>query len=190
MSDSLPEETPAARPAVVSSSTTSPLVWLVLALAFVSSFVILRRFTGSTPAGAQADYSWKVEDLNGQPVDLATYKGRPVFLNVWATWCGPCLQEMPSIAKLAANPKLKDVAFLCVSVDDNVSAPKGFPERKGWPMTVLHASGPAPKAFATDGIPATFVIGRDGRIARKQIGSLDWDDPKVIGLLESLASGA
>src|SRR4051812_49314453 len=62
----------------------------------------------------QADYNWKLRDLAGNTVDFASFKGKPVFLNIWATWCPPCVAELPSIASLAANPRVEGVAFLCV----------------------------------------------------------------------------
>ncbi len=67
-----------------------------------------------------ADYDWSLMDLDGQPVSFAKFKGKTVFLNIWATWCGPCVGEMPSIAKLARNPRLQDknIEFVCVSTDD------------------------------------------------------------------------
>src|SRR4051794_9754607 len=90
-------------------------LWILLALAFVCVFVAIRVYSPSrNAAGGKAEYSWKVADLDGKPVDLSKYRGRAVFLNVWATWCPPCRREMPSIVRLASDPKLKDVAFLCI----------------------------------------------------------------------------
>jgi thiol-disulfide isomerase/thioredoxin len=126
-------------------------------------------------------------DLDGQPVDFGRFKGKAVFLNIWATWCGPCVQELPSIARLAGNPTLKDVAFVCVSTDDSAEPVKKFLKGKGWPMTVLRATD-CPAVFRTEGIPATFLIGPDGRIAASEVGSAEWDDPKVMDLLKKLAS--
>ncbi len=167
--------------------------WMILvmvAIAFIASFLLMRRSLNEKKPGGEADYSWRIEDLDGKTSTLEKYKGKPIFLNVWATWCGPCRQEMPSIARLAANPKLKDVAFLCVSQDQSMAEVKGYLARVGaQPMTMLHSVSPAPGPFQSDGIPATFVIAPDGRIVRTQIGSIDWDDPKVVELLEGLSKG-
>jgi thiol-disulfide isomerase/thioredoxin len=165
--------------------------WLYLGLAFlvVWSIVVLRfNPRGNPPPTGPADYNWQLHDLDAKPVDFARYKGKTVFLNIWATWCPPCVREMPSIAALASNPKLKDVAFVCVSVDDAPEPIKQFLSGKDWPMTVLHAGqNPMPRVYQTDGIPATFLIGPDGIIASSEIGSTDWNDPKVVALLESLS---
>ena len=85
----------------------------------------------STPA----DYDWSPVDLNDQPVPFSRFKGKTVFLNFWATWCGPCVSEMPSIEELAKNPRLRDknIAFVCVSRDVSTDArpPVSSPARTG-----------------------------------------------------------
>lgn len=142
------------------------------------------------PSALPADYNWTLEGLDAQPVDFARYKGRVVFLNIWATWCPPCVAEMPSIANLAANPKLqaKNVAFVCASTDDDLDTVRRFVAGKDWPMTILRATS-LPPAFATDGIPATFIIAPDGRVVTSHVGSARWDEPDVVDFLERLGGG-
>lgn len=164
-------------------------LWIIMALAFLSSFMMIRQFSAKRVHGGRADYSWKLADLDGKPVELKAYRGRAVFLNIWATWCPPCREEMPSIARLAANPELKDVAFLCIS-SEAPEPVKGYVEQTKPPMTMLLAREDAPDVFATQGIPATFIIAPDGRIAKSVVGSTEWDDPKTVKLLESLARDA
>ncbi len=161
-------------------------LWIIMALAFVSTFLMIRNFSSKPVIGGKADYSWQLTDLSGKPVDLKTYEGRVVFLNIWATWCGPCREEMPSIARLAANPKLKDVAFLCVS-SESVEPVKSYIEQTKPPMTMLLAADSPPPVFTTEGIPATFIIAPTGRIVRSEVGSMDWDDPAVVKMLEELS---
>jgi thiol-disulfide isomerase/thioredoxin len=174
--------------------------WLYVGLAFALFWAVyLARFgpvrTASGPAlegsglSEPADYNWTLADLDGNPVEFSRYKGKAVFLNVWATWCPPCVREMPSIAALAANEKLKDVAFVCVSTDDSPETVKRFLQGKGWPMTVLRTTPRMPRVFTTDGIPATFLIAPDGRIAAAEVRSADWNEPKVVSFLEKLAAG-
>ncbi|MDB5352709.1 MAG: thiol-disulfide isomerase-like thioredoxin [Planctomycetota bacterium] len=167
----------------------SARLWIIMALAFVATFMMIRSFSTKSVVGGKADYSWRLTDLDGKPIDLKSFQGRPIFLNIWATWCGPCRQEMPSIAQLASNPKLKDVAFLCVS-SEAPQPVKSYVERTKPPMTMLLAADDPPSVFATEGIPATFIIAPDGRIVRSQIGSMEWDDPAVIRLLEELTREA
>jgi len=138
---------------------------------------------GQAPRG---DVAWTLSDLDGKPVDFATFRGRPVLLNLWATWCPPCVAEMPSIAALAADPKMEGVAIVCVSLDGSREAPRRFAEGKGWKMTMLHADD-VPPPFLTDGIPATFVLDPEGRVVASEMGAAKWDDPSVIALLTKLA---
>jgi thiol-disulfide isomerase/thioredoxin len=146
--------------------------------------------TMAAPArAAVADYAFPFRDLEGRPVDLGTFKGRPIFLNIWATWCAPCVAEMPAIARLAADPKLKQVAFVCVSTDVSAGPVKAFLRGKSWPMTILRAEA-LPAVFLTDGIPATFLIAPDGRIAAAELGPAQWDHPSVVAFLSRLAGEA
>ena len=171
--------------------------WLYIALGFVVFWGLYVTFFNpfATTSGPQldhsaalqpADFTWRLLDLEDKPVELSRYRGKTIFLNVWATWCGPCVQEMPSIAALSANPALKDVAFLCVSTDDSADVVKGFLAGKNWPMTVLRAND-VPPVFKTEGIPATFVIAPDGAVAGSKVGSVNWDQPEVVALLQKLA---
>ncbi len=167
--------------------------WLYLGLIFFAFWiVVVVRFDplGNPVPSGPAEFQWKLRDLEGQPVDFARFRGKTIFLNIWATWCPPCVEEMPSIAALAANPKLKDVAFVCVSVDDSAEPVKKFLADKSWPMTMLHAGAePLPRAYRSDGVPSTFLIGPDGVIATAEYAPMDWDNPKTVELLEKLARG-
>ena len=139
------------------------------------------RLDGSAVANAGQPMNdrWPLEDLDGKPVDFASFRGRPVLVNLWATWCPPCVAEMPSLARLAADPRMKDVAVVCVSVDGSREAPRRFVEGKGWPMTLLHTAEGVPAAFLTDGIPATFILDPAGRVVASETGAARWDDPSV-----------
>ena len=135
-----------------------------------------------------ADYTWKLRDLDDKPVDFAQFKGRTVVLNLWATWCPPCLAEMPALATLAENPRIKEkgVAIVCVSTDEAPDALRRFMVKKSWPMTILRATA-LPSVFLTDGIPATFVIAPDGKVVAPELGAARRDYPSVVSFLENLA---
>jgi thiol-disulfide isomerase/thioredoxin len=176
--------------------------WLYVGLAFVAFWAIYLTFfnKGTGPEGLgsgaprlegtgktlPADYGWTLQDLDGKPVSFGEFAGKPVLLNLWATWCGPCRGEMPSLVKLAENPQLKGVAFVAVTnepANENVRK-VAREELRG--LTVLRANG-LPEVFATDAIPATFLIAPDGQVAASEIGSARWDDPSVVEFLEQLA---
>jgi thiol-disulfide isomerase/thioredoxin len=177
--------------------------WFALGLAAVLAWVAFLAILGPGERGAgpepptlvgtglvgAADFGWTLLDLDGAPVDFARFRGRPILLNLWATWCGPCLVEMPSLARLASDPRIKakDIAVVCASVDRSPEALREFVKGKPWGMTVLRATS-VPPVFQTEGIPATFLIAPDGRIVASEVGSARWDDPSVVAFLEKLAA--
>ena len=89
--------------------------WMYVAIAFALFWLFCLKFfvpgpvndLENTGMSEPADYDWSLVDLDGQAVSFAKFKGKTVFLNIWATWCGPCVGEMPSIAKLARDPRLQ-----------------------------------------------------------------------------------
>jgi thiol-disulfide isomerase/thioredoxin len=183
--------------AVASPRGKSQRIWLVLALAFIIFWILYLIFLGpavsvesleSSGMRLPAEFNWTVLDLNDQPVGFSRFKGKTVFLNIWATWCGPCIQEMPSIARLAENPELKNkgIEFVCVSTDDSSEKVRNFLKDRSWSMTFLRAEKLA-AIYSTDGIPATFVIAPDGKIAAAQVGSIQWDTPQVVAFLKRVA---
>lgn len=180
------------------SEPTSPR-WLLVAIGFCVLWVLLLWVFGpgtSSPrlngggGGLPADFAWKMIDLQNRPASLEAYRGKTVFLNIWATWCPPCVGEMPSIARLAEEPRLRDrgIAFVCVSVDDTNDIVRQFLEGRSWKMDFFRSQD-LPSVFQTAGIPATFIIGPDGRIAASEVGSANWDGPETIALLEKLSAG-
>ncbi|WP_169979738.1 TlpA family protein disulfide reductase [Tautonia rosea] len=163
-----------------------------MALAVLAGgFVLYREMLGTNAGGGggRTQYSWKVVNPDGAPVDLASYKGRPVLLNVWATWCPPCMMEMPSLIALSERPELKNanVAVVLVSVDDGLDPVRRFLDRTdvGEADVLVAASNP-PAEFSTSGIPATFLIDPDGRIVRREVGAMDWNTPEIATELSSL----
>jgi thiol-disulfide isomerase/thioredoxin len=184
----------------MTDTTKSPQrTWLYVALVFIVFWIAYlsffaprnRRPLEGSGIDQPAEYNWALEDLEGQQVSFARFQGKAVFLNIWATWCGPCVREMPSIARLAARDTFKDknIAFVCVSVDDASETVRQFVRDKNWPMTVLRANkSTLPPVFQTEGIPATFVISPAGRIVAAEVGSSDWDQSDVVAFLEKTAA--
>jgi thiol-disulfide isomerase/thioredoxin len=139
----------------------------------------------SFPSTTLAEYDWTVQSLDGQDFKMADAKGKVVFLNFWATWCPPCVAEMPSIQRL--HEKLKDdgVVFICVSKEET-SKVSQFVKEKGLTFPIYTMRGAPPAIFKTRGIPATFILSPDGRIAFKHVGSAKWDDDKSIDFIKGL----
>ena len=118
-------------------------------------------------------------------VHLASYRGRVVLLNFWATWCPPCVAEMPSLLKLHHDmPKL---VILAVSIDTDPVAYKNFIASHHVDLiTVRDPNQSAPALFHTDMWPETYLIDRKGIIRSKFIGAQDWSDPAIRALIKSL----
>jgi thiol-disulfide isomerase/thioredoxin len=108
-------------------------------------------------------------DLEGNALQLSTYKGKVVYLDIWATWCGPCLREIPAMETLIGDMDGQDVVFLAISVDENEAAWRKMLKDKA--MKGIHGIAPGnfessvAKAFQVKGIPRYVLIDQDGNIA-------------------------
>lgn len=127
--------------------------------------------------------------LDGDSLHLASLVGNPVLLNVWATWCPPCREEMPALQALHERYGPRGLRILGVSVDSRGSEQtiRRFLEEGGYTFTILHdASDAVSRQFRTIGVPETFLIDADGRIVRRWIGRFDPMAEDVIADIEPL----
>ncbi len=129
--------------------------------------------------------SFFVTSLDGERVSLEQYRGKVVLLNVWATWCAPCREEMPSMERLYRRLSGRDFEILAVSVDEQVGravpadALRAFAAELDLTFPILHSAPNAPKniqrIYQTTGVPESFLIGTDGVIYRRISGPTTWD---------------
>ena len=127
------------------------------------------------------------EDGAGRPVSLADWEGQVVFLNFWATWCPPCLKEMPAIERLAAELD-GEMAVIAVSTDrGSADKPRRWLQENGVALPLYHDKGLRfAMASAILGQPTTLILDREGReIARFQ-GDAHWDSPEAVALLRAI----
>ena len=136
-----------------------------------------------------ADYRWRLRTLDGDDVSLEEFRGRPVFLNLWATWCPPCVAELATIQRLHDSLAGSGVAFLLVSPETR-AAVAPFVRRRGLTAPVYLELQPLPAAFRLRALPTTYVIAPDGAVALRHRGSADWDTDAVRHLLRALARPA
>src|SRR5262245_29759698 len=134
--------------------------------------------------GATPDF--QLPDATGRTVSLSQQRGHPVFLNFWATWCPPCVDEMPSLEDLARRLKDTDMRMLAVSVDDDWGKVRRFFAKGSDIGVLLDTSHDVPKKFGTEKYPETFLIDAAGRIRYYFINTRDWSRPEAIACLESL----
>ncbi|MGB8769812.1 MAG: TlpA disulfide reductase family protein [Candidatus Korobacteraceae bacterium] len=119
-------------------------------------------------------------------VSLDQFRGKPVVLNFWATWCPPCIEEMPSLVKL--QKELGDqVTILAVSEDDDNNAYKQFIRDHDVDLLTVRDTGQKANAlYGTFKFPETFVIDRNGKIVRKFIGAQEWTSPEIVDYLKKM----
>ncbi|QPJ66288.1 MAG: redoxin domain-containing protein [Candidatus Nitrohelix vancouverensis] len=149
------------------------LVWIFVT--FVNK-VELEPFNTEYPAEAFLAPSFELTSLKGGKVNLADYRGKVVFINFWATWCGTCKVEMPSMEKLYQRFKDFDFEMLTISVDKDVSLIEPFLKEYNLTFPVLLDPGEeiAKKLYKTTGVPETFIVDKKGIIRFKAIGPDDW----------------
>ncbi|HVN85061.1 MAG TPA: TlpA disulfide reductase family protein [Candidatus Binatia bacterium] len=146
--------------------------------AIIAVGLIAATWFGAKPArhtGFPApDFS--AADLRGSVQRLSDYRGKIVFLNVWATWCPPCRMEMPSMEQLYRRFKDRDFVMLAVSQDtDGPAAVRALVEQVGVTFPVLiDPDGEVSRRYGVTGYPETFVIDRDGKVIEHFIGPEDW----------------
>lgn len=129
-------------------------------------------------------------DTDGKSVELSDLKGKPVIVNIWATWCEPCLREMPSLERLQA--RLGDrIEVVAVSEDRGSSkVVEPFIAKLGLKLVkvYLDPKSEVGHAFAVRGLPTSVVIDRDGEVIGRVEGAAEWDSPKILAVLEPLLS--
>ncbi len=118
-------------------------------------------------------------------IHLSSYRGHPVLLNFWATWCEPCVIELPSLLQLHRD--MPNLTILAVSIDEDPDAYSRFIARHNMNLiTVRDPSQSAPRLFHTDMWPETYAIDRNGIIRRKFVGAQDWSNPEIRAFLKNL----
>jgi cytochrome c biogenesis protein CcmG, thiol:disulfide interchange protein DsbE len=120
-------------------------------------------------------------------VTLSQLKGQVVVLNFWATWCPPCIEEMPSLVQMQQRMKAKGVTVLAVSVDADENQYRRFlRDHNVSLLSVRDADQKSNELYGTFKFPETYVIDRNGVVRRKFIGAVDWTEPEVIDFLGKL----
>jgi peroxiredoxin len=135
--------------------------------------------------GIAPDYA--ALDLDGQSVDLESLRGRAVLLNIWATWCRPCVKEMPALQRLHERYSDQGLVVVAVSVDnpalimgDASDAVRRFADEYGLTFTLLlDPASSIDSSYPVAGLPMTYLIARDGRIHARIIGERQWDEPAM-----------
>lgn len=129
---------------------------------------------------------------SGQPASIQDYRGKVVLLNIWATWCQPCLEEMPSMQRLQQKLAGTDFQIVAVSIDEQDSTVvREFARRLGVTFEILHnQDGSIRNVYQTTGVPENFIVDRDGIIVKHVIGAAVWDSPVQEAVIRRLLDAA
>ena len=132
----------------------------------------------------------ELPDTRGVTHNLADYRGKVVLVNFWASWCPPCLEEIPSMQRLDAELSGRPFKLLAVNVGQRPNRVRGFIKRMKIEFTVLlDESGNAFSEWGASVYPTSFLIGPEGLILYQAVGPLEWDDLEARAILESLMPG-
>jgi len=141
---------------------------ILIGVSVVSAYLARSR-AGS--AGTIANLDLTLKDMNGADVRLADFRGKPLLVNFWGTWCPPCVLETPELVELAGEYKDRGLVIVGIAYDDTPEDVKKFAEKFEIPYTLLMATDDAMNAFGLiDGFPTSVFVRPDGRIAARQVG--------------------
>jgi thiol-disulfide isomerase/thioredoxin len=134
------------------------------------------------------NYNFTIKDLSGKRFSFEQYKGKVVFVNLWATWCGPCRAEMAGIQKLYESVAADSISFIMLSLDRDTDQEKvvKYVNTKGFSFPVYLPSGRLTEQLSVPSIPTTFVIGKDGKIVAKEVGTTNFNTDKFRKFLRQL----
>ncbi|WP_431165357.1 TlpA family protein disulfide reductase [Tenacibaculum halocynthiae] len=130
------------------------------------------------------DFNWSLKGVNTIDVDFNNLKNKVVFINFWATWCPPCLAEIPSIQKLYNDYK-DEVVFIFVS-NEKREVINAFYKKHNYDLPTYKLGNSLPKIFQVNSIPNSFVINKKGEVVINKSGAADWNSSKFRSLLNEL----
>ncbi|HSI71360.1 MAG TPA: TlpA disulfide reductase family protein [Gillisia sp.] len=132
----------------------------------------------------EADFSMNLINSRGERVAMEELRGKVIFLNIWATWCPPCVAEMPGINKLYKDVNKDKVAFIMLSVDQDFQKAIDFNTRKGYDFEIYELAGGLPQVYQSQSIPTTYVIDANGKLVLTHMGMGDYNTKKFKEFLE------
>ncbi len=133
-----------------------------------------------------ADYNFVLVDRDGNRKDFKEYEGKVVFVNFWATWCPPCVAEMPDIHDLYEEINSEDIEFVLISLDDDFQKAKRFVDRKEFDFPIYQLASPLPSVYESSAIPTTYVISPQGEIVVSKSGMAKYNTDKFKNFLQRL----
>lgn len=133
----------------------------------------------------KADLNFQIMDRNGKVFSMEELKGKVIFMNFWATWCPPCIAEMPGINKLY-NEMGEEVVFIMLSLDQDFEVAKAFEQRKQYDFPIYSPVSNMPEMYNSRTIPTTYIIDAEGNLALTHKGMANYNASKFKKFLRSL----
>ena len=165
-------------------------ILLIAVTGFGESLAPLMRDIGLVPLGEGTKYiDFELPDLKGGSLKLNSFEGKVVFLNFFATWCGPCKAEMPSMQKLYEKLKPEGFEILAVDLQESPAVVEAFVKRYGLTFpVVLDRSGQIGTYYGARSIPTSYIIDRSGNVIAGAVGSRDWFSSSSIEFFRKVLS--
>lgn len=175
----------------------SDVIWIVILLLFLFTPIgfharvqVMRLFSFSPSIENKesydklSSYNWQLIDINGQQSNLINSSNQVIIINYWATWCPPCIAEMPSLVALHKDYGDK-VKFVFLANDDRDKV-ESYLVKNNYALPVYFKNTKAPKELDSSSLPTTYIINKKGEIVLKEIGAADWNTKKLRTLLDNL----
>lgn len=134
----------------------------------------------------QVDLDIELIDADGQAINLQKFQGKVLFVNLWATWCPPCLAEMPNIDQLYQEMDPQEIAFAMIATDRDFAKAVAHVADKGFRFPIYRIGGNWPTALQSSTLPTTFVIDRNGQLVLQRRGMAQYNSRKFKNFLQSL----
>lgn len=163
--------------------------WLIIVSAWLFASTSLTAYAAGqlVPGSGEPAPPLALRDIDGRDLRLESFQGRTVIVNFWATWCGPCVAEMPSLSRLRQRLQPLGVEVLGVNFQENAARIRPFAERLGIDFPLLRDhDGRARTDWGVRVFPTTFIIGPDQRIAAVAVGEIDWDAGDVEAVVRGI----
>ncbi len=151
------------------------MAWRWVAAAVVAAGIAMWPFLGrqTSAPGEMAPFDFTLAEMNGHQVKLSDYKGKPLLINFWATWCGPCRAELPLFVEFTEKYGQQGFMVLGISVDDTAEQLKPFAaqNRLNYPMLMALGNEKVLDAYSATIYPTSWLVRRDGTVKVKQVGA-------------------
>ena len=161
-------------------------VVLGLSLVFTAGYVLVRD--GVQPSfGLPKAQAFEAPTLSGATTGPQAYPNQVVLVNFWATYCAPCVDEMPSLEQIWQDYRDEGLVVLAVSLDENAEDVAEFQKRFGITFPLAHdPDWKVANSYGTEKVPETYLVARNGEVRTKVMGAIDWASPQTRAMLEAL----